>query len=57
MGNCLSKLNDKPFTFYTPLLTAELLKKVASGIRKNSVKFFASGIHQDYGYENIYTKY
>ena len=53
MGNCLSKFNDKPFTVHTPPLTAGNLKKVASGIRKNSVKYFASGIHRNYGYEKF----
>ena len=38
---------------YTPALTAEHLKKVASGIQKNSVKYFASGIHRNYGYERF----
>ena len=46
MGNCLSKINDKPFTLHTPSLTAGHLKKAASGVRKNPVKYFASGIHQ-----------
>ena len=53
MGNCLSKFNDKPFTLHTPPLTAGHLKKVVSGIRKNSVKYFASGIHRNYGYERL----
>ena len=53
MGNCLSKFNDKPFTFHTPPLTAGHLKKAASGIRKNSVKYFASGTSQNYGNERI----
>ena len=53
MANCLSKFNHKPFTFHTPPLTAGNLKKVASGIRKNPVKYFASGIHQNYGYERF----
>ena len=53
MGNCLSKFNDKPFTLHTPPLTAGNLKKVASGIRKNSAKYFASGIHRNYGYEKF----
>ena len=53
MGNCLSKFNDKHFTLHTPPLTAGHLKKVASGIRKNSVKCFASGIHRNYGYEKF----
>ena len=55
MGNCLSKFNHKPFTFHTPPLTTGHLKKVASGIRKNPVKYFASGIHRNYGYE-IFTQ-
>ena len=54
MGNCLSKLNDKPFTLYMPPLTAGHLKKVASGIRKNPVKYFESGVHENRG---TYTKY
>ena len=53
MGNCLSKFNDKPFTLHTPPLTAGNFKKVASGIRKNSVKYFASGIHRNYGHEKF----
>ena len=50
MGNCLSKFNDKPFTLHTPPLTAGHLKKVASGIRQNSIKYFVSYIHWNYGY-------
>ena len=53
MGNCLTKFNNKPFTLHTPPLTAGHLKKAASGIRKNSVMYFASGIHQNYGYEKL----
>ena len=53
MGNCLSKFNDKPFTLHTPQLTAGHLKKVASGIRTNSVMYLASGIHRNYGYEKL----
>ena len=53
MGNCLSKLNDKLFTLHTLPLTAGNLKKVLSGIRKNPVKYFESGIHQSYGYERF----
>ena len=53
MGNCLSKFNDKPVTLHTPPLTAGHLKKVVSGIWKNSVKYFASGIHWNYGYERL----
>ena len=41
MGSCLSKFNDKPFILHTPPLIAGHLKKVASGIRKNPVKYFA----------------
>ena len=51
MGNCLSKFNHKSFTLHTPPLTTGHLKKGASGIRKNPVKYFASGIHRNYGYE------
>ena len=53
MGNYLSKFNDKPFTLHAPPLTAGHLKKVASGIRKNSVKYFALGVHRNYGYEKF----
>ena len=53
MGNFLSKFNDKPFTLYTPPLTAGHLKMVESGIQKNSVKYFASGTHRSYGYERF----
>ena len=53
MRNCSSKFNDKNFTLHTPPLTAGHLKKVASGIRKNPVKYFASGIHQNHGYERF----
>ena len=53
MGNCLSKFNDKSFTLHTPQLTAGHLKKVASGIRTNSVMYLASGIHRNYGYEKL----
>ena len=45
MGNCLSKFNDKPSTLHTPPLTAGHLKKVASGIENNPVKYFALGAH------------
>ena len=51
MGNCLSKFTDKPFILHAPPLTSGQLKKVASGIRKNPVKYFATGIHQKYRYE------
>ena len=53
MGNCLSNFNDKPFTLHIPPLTSGHLKKVASGIRKNPVKYFSTGVHQKYGYERI----
>ena len=56
MGNRLSKFNDKPFILHTPPLTAGHLKKVASGIRKNPVKYFASGVHRNYGYEKLTQK-
>ena len=41
MGNCLSKCNDKPFPArccWTPA-TSGRLKKAASGIRNDAVKF------------------
>ena len=53
MGNCLSKFNDKSFTLYIPPLTSGHLKKVASGIRNNPVRYFASGVHRNYGYEKF----
>ena len=53
MGHCLSKFNNKPFTLHAPPLTAGHLKKVASGIRKNLLKYFASGIHRNCGYEQF----
>ena len=53
MGNCISKFNDKPFSHHTPPLTSGHLKKVASGIQKNPVKYFAMGAHQKYGYERF----
>ena len=53
MGNSLSKFNDKSFTLYTPPLTSGHLKKVASGIRNNPVRYFASGVHRNYGYEKF----
>ena len=33
--------------------TAGHLKKVTSGIRKDPIKYFASGIHRNYGYEKF----
>ena len=53
MENCLSKFNDKSFTLYTPPLTSGHLKKVASGIRNNPVRYFASSVHRNYGYEKF----
>ena len=53
MGNCLSKFNDKPFTLHTPPLTDGHLKKVASSTRKNPVKYFASGVLRNHGYEKL----
>ena len=53
MGNCLSKFNDKPFTLPTLPFTAGHLKKAASGIRKNPVKYFASGVHRNHGYKKL----
>ena len=53
MGNFLSKFKDKAFTLHTLPLTAGHFKKVASGIQKNLVKYFASGIHRSYGYERF----
>ena len=53
MRKCLSKFNDKSFTLPTSPLTSGHLKKVASGIRNNPVKYFASGVHRNYGYERF----
>ena len=53
MGNCISKFNDKPFNFHALPLTSEHLKKVASGVRKNPVKYFATGAHQKDRYERF----
>ena len=53
MGNCLSKFNDKHFILHTPALTAGNLKKVASDIRNNPVKYFASGVHRNHGYKKL----
>ena len=53
MGNCLSKFNDKSFTLHTPPLTSGNIKKLISGMRKSTVKYFATGVHQKYGYEKI----
>ena len=53
MENCLSKFNDKSFTLHTPPLTQGHLKKAVSGIRKNPVKYFASGVHRNYVYERF----
>ena len=53
MGNCLSKFNDKRFTLHMPPLIAGHLKKVASGIQKNPVKYFTSSVHRSYGYEKV----
>ena len=53
MGNCISKFNDKLFNLYAPPLTSGKLKKVVSGIQKNPVKYFATGVHQKYGYERF----
>ena len=53
MGNCLSKFNEKSFTLHTPPLTAEHLKKAASGIRKNPVKYFASAYVEAMGMKDL----
>ena len=49
MGNCLSKCNDKPFyacCCWTPF-TSGRPKKAPSPIRKDPVKFFATGLHRN----------
>ena len=53
MENCLSKFNDKPFTLHLRPLNSGHLKKLESGIWKNPVKDFATGVHQKYGYERF----
>ena len=53
MGNCLSKFNDESFTSHIPPLTSGHLKKMTSGILNNSVKYFVSGVHQNYGYKRF----
>ena len=53
MGNCLSKFNDKSFTFQYTLSDSGHLKKLLSCVQKNRVKYFASGVHNEYGYEKI----
>ena len=53
MGNCLSKFQDKRSNLHTPPLTTGHLKKVASGIRKNPITFFASNVHRNYGYQRL----
>ena len=55
MGKCLSKFNDdKSFTLLQdrPLASGHL-KKLLSGVQKNRVKWFASGVHKEYGYQKI----
>ena len=49
MGNCLSKCDNEPFSAHcwTPV-TSRHLKKVMSGVWKNPVKFFATGIHRNF---------
>ena len=53
MGNCLPKFNDKAFTLHMPPLTAGHLKKAASGIRKNPVKYFASAYVEAMGMKDL----
>ena len=36
-----------------PPLTSGHVEKVASGIRKNPVKYFALVVHRNYGYEKL----
>ena len=55
MRNCLSKFNDdKSFTLLQdrPLASGHL-KKLLGGVQKNRVKYFTSGLHKEYGYQNI----
>ena len=53
MGNYLSKCNDKLFTLHTPPLTSGHAKKTISGVQKNPVKYFATGVHRKHGYERL----
>ena len=49
MGNYLSRCNDKSFSTrccWKPV-TSGRLKKAASGIQKEPVKFFAAGVHRN----------
>ena len=50
MGNCLSKFNHKSFSLHTP---PGHLKKMASGIQNNPVKYFAFSVHRNHGYERF----
>lgn len=43
IGNCLSKWVSKPFALHTPSLTSVNDQKVAFGIQKNHIKYFAIG--------------
>ena len=55
MRNCLSKFNDdKSFTLLQdrPLPSGHL-KRLLSGVQKNRVKYFTSGVHKEYGYQKI----
>ena len=54
MGNCLLKFNDKPFNLHTLPLTSGHIKMVASGIRKNPVKYFARAYINDMCMKNLH---
>ena len=56
MRNCLSKFNDEPFTLQDTPLSSGHLKRLLYGVQKNRVKYFASGVHKEYGYEKITMK-
>ena len=53
MGNSLSKFNDKSFTFLTPPVTSGHIRKAINGVQKKSVKYFATSVHRNHGYERF----
>ena len=50
---CLSKCHSKSFTLCTSPITSVHLKKVENGPEKSHVKYFATDIHRNYGYERF----
>ena len=53
MGNYLLKFNDKSFTLHTLRSSSRHLKKVASGIRKNHVKYFPMAYIKNMGMKGL----